>query len=141
MVSWSVLIHRRQREQDFSFFWQSVLRGNSELRKLKLLGTDEFDELAQGILSHTIETQHFLGLEHVKRNVEKILDELNFPRMVRHTIMEDIFGETGLVNAKSLETYDEKVTKLLTKWNEAKKKIKINNECFTRQILDLLYGP
>ena len=66
--------------------------------------------------------QHFLGLEHVKRNVEKMLDELNFPRMVRHTTMEDIFGETGLVNAKSLETYDGKVTKLLTKWNEAKKK-------------------
>lgn len=31
--------------------------------------------------------------------------------MVKHTIMEDISGETGAVNAE-LKTYDEKITTL-----------------------------
>ena len=43
--------------------------------------------------------------------------------MVKHTIMEDISGETGSVNAE-LKTYDEKITTLQTKWNDAKKKKK-----------------
>lgn len=38
--------------------------------------------------------------------------------MVKYTIMEDIFGKTGLVNAESCETYDEKVIKLRTKWKK-----------------------
>ena len=38
--------------------------------------------------------------------------------MVKYTIMEDIFGKTDLVNAESCETYDEKVTKLGTKWKK-----------------------
>lgn len=45
--------------------------------------------------------------------------------MVKHTIMEDISGETGSVNAE-LKTYDEKITTLQTKWNDAKKKKKKN---------------
>ena len=59
----------------------------------------------------------------IKRNVKKRLDEINFPRMVKHTIMEDISGETGSVNAE-LKTYDEKITTLCTKWNDAKTKQK-----------------
>ena len=43
--------------------------------------------------------------------------------MVKHTIMEDISGETGSVNAE-LKTYDEKITTLCTKWNDAKTKQK-----------------
>ena len=62
-----VLIHRRQREQDFSFFCQSLLRGNSELRKMKLPGINKCEELAHKVYYlKTIETQHILGLKHVK---------------------------------------------------------------------------
>ena len=53
--------------------------------------------------------------------------------------MEDIFGETGSVNAE-LKTYNEKITTLCTKWNDAKTKQR-KKECFTRKILDLLYRP
>ena len=43
--------------------------------------------------------------------------------MVKHTIMEDISGETGSVNAE-LKMYNEKITTLCTKWNDAKTKQK-----------------
>ena len=39
--------------------------------------------------------------------------------------MEDISGETGSINAE-LKTYDEKITTLCTKWNDAKTKQKKN---------------
>ena len=122
-----IMIHRRQRENDFSFFWQSVLRGNKELKWLKVLGTDECDELSEGILSQTVDTTHLLGLEHVEKNIEKKLDDLNFPRNVKYGILDAIFGERGLVNTSTFESFDEKLNLLIPKWNEAEGKYTKNN--------------
>ena len=118
-----IMIHRRQREKDFSFFWQSVLRGNKVLKDLKVLGTDECEELSRGILSQTVDTNHLLGFEHVKKNIEKKIDDLNFPRNVKYNILVSIFGEKGLVNTSSFELFDEKLTLVIPKWNEAEKKV------------------
>lgn len=55
--------------------------------------------------------------------------------MVKHIIMEDISGETGSVNAE-LKTYDEKITTLQTKWNDAKKKKNASLEKFSTYFTD-----
>ena len=40
-----VFVHYNQRKKKFQYFWQSVLRENSALENLKLIGTEECEEL------------------------------------------------------------------------------------------------
>ena len=56
-----------------------------------------------GILSECDgETVHLLGLEHVKANVERKLDELKFPNASKCRIVSDIFGGALVENSGSL---------------------------------------
>ena len=41
--------------------------------------------------------------------------------MLQHRILEDIFGDKGLINEESLEDYDERLVSLIEKWNEIEK--------------------
>ena len=67
-----VLIHLHQEEVDFSYMWQAVKRDNSRLEDLALIGTDECQELIQGIIAETnVETSNLLVKEHVLKNIKK----------------------------------------------------------------------
>ena len=81
-----VFVHRNQRKEDFQYFWQSVLRENSALENLKLIGTEECEELYNGIMSQTKNSTHFLCVSHVRRNTEKKLSECLIPNMLQHRI-------------------------------------------------------
>ena len=116
-----VFVHHNLRKEDFQYFWQSFLRENSALKNLKLIGTDECEELYNGIMSQTKNSTHFLCFSHVRWNIEKKLSECLIPNMLQHRILEDIFGETGLINEESLEDYDEHLVSLIEKWNEIEK--------------------
>ena len=116
-----VFVHRNQRKEDFQYFWQSVLRENSALESLKLIGTDECEELYNGIMSQTKNSTHFLCVSHVRRNIEKKLSECLIPNMLQHRILEDIFREKGLINEESLEDYDDRLVSVIEKWNEIEK--------------------
>ena len=90
-----VLIHRHQEEVDFSYMWQAVKRGNSKLKDLALIGTDECQELIQGIIAEThSETGNLLGKEHVLKNILKKLENLSFPKK-----------QTGWIKLISLEIH------------------------------------
>lgn len=122
-----IAFHRDQKQEDFSYFWQAVKRGNPALSGILVLGTDKDKALSEGILQETEgSTLHLLGKEHVVANVQKKLVSLNFPLQQRRVIMQDIFGgvqrvderDNCLYACESTEEYDVKVASLKVKWNE-----------------------
>ena len=50
------------------------------------MGTDECEELYNGIMSQTKNSTHFLCVSHVRRNTEKKLSECLIPNMLQHRI-------------------------------------------------------
>ena len=96
-VTWfpgPIFVHRHQEKIDFSYFWQAVKRGNTSLDDIAIIGTDECDELFDGILNENQQnTGHLLGKEHVLKNVQKKLEKLRFPRQQSKWICGDIFGD------------------------------------------------
>ena len=116
-----VLIHRKERKEDFSFYWQSVTRFNEKLKNIAIIGTDECPALYEGILSQTENTAHLLGLEHVKKNVEENLQKCNIPRRMQHGIVSVIFGDDGLINCSSCEAFDAMLSSLVEKWDTIEK--------------------
>ena len=65
-----ILVHRTEKKIDFEFFWQSVKRHKKELAAVKLISSNDSEELDEGILSQTSITIHLLGVEHVIKNIE-----------------------------------------------------------------------
>jgi len=96
----SVLIHRRERTQDFSFFWNSVKRTNNQLKNVKIIGTDECEALSSCILSELDDAVHLLGIEHVQKNIEENLVKCNIPRYLGMTflVQMDLFHPTQMTN-------------------------------------------
>ena len=67
-----IAFHRNQKQEDFSYFWQAVKRGNLALSDILILGTDEDKAQSEGILQETGgATIHLLGKEHVVANVQR----------------------------------------------------------------------
>ena len=124
-----VLIYRHQEEVDFSYMWQTVKRGNSKLEDLALIGTDECQELFQGIIAETHdETGNLLGKEHVLKNIQKKLENLSFPEKQTRWIINDIFEnlfekeKNGLMQCKTTDGFDECYGNLQIKWIDIEKK-------------------
>ena len=78
-------------------------------------------------MSQTKNSTHFLCVSHVRRNIEKKLSECLIPNILQHRILEDIFGERGLINEESLEDYDERLVSFIEKWNEIEKYYREND--------------
>ena len=121
-----VLIHRRERFEDYSYFWQSVCRAKPDLRHLSVIGSDECQALYDGILSETDGTVHLLGLEHVQKNVQEHLSNRNIPKIKQRVIVDDIFGEKGLINCNTGEEFDTMLKDLVGKWNGLEKEYSKN---------------
>ena len=119
-----LLVHRSKTQEEFQYFWQAVKRNTPELKNIGVIGTDEETAVYNGILSECDgETVHLLGVEHVKANVERKLDELKFPNPSKRRIISDIFGEASAEKNESLHDcvtegdFLEKVSKLKKEWN------------------------
>lgn len=119
-----LLIHRSMKVTDFSFFWQSVCRKNKNLTQIASFGTDECFELMVGIALETSnESINLLGIEHVKRTVEKQLEKLNFPQKQKKEVLFDIFGGDNktskcLVECETSEEFDDMVDAFKDKWTD-----------------------
>ena len=116
-----LLVQRDKSKNEFSFFWQSCVRGNASLKSLKAIGTDEDTALIEGILQETDgHTIHLLGKEHVKKNIAKHLSNCNFPDRQAKVILEDIFGsdcnKCCLYQCETPEEYDLRVEEYKDKW-------------------------
>ena len=116
-----ILVHRTERKIDFEFFWQSVKRYKKELGAVKLIGSDDCEELYEGILSQTSNTIHLLGVEHVMKNIEDWLRDSSLPSNVHRSFIEDVVGKSGLVSCRSDSEFDEMLQNLMKKWADIEK--------------------
>ncbi|CAB4017990.1 Hypothetical predicted protein [Paramuricea clavata] len=119
-----LLVQRSKIQEEFQYFWQAVKRQTPALKNLGVFGTDEEAAVYNGILSECDgETVHLLGLEHVKANVERKLEELKFPNASKRRIISDIFGEAlaekngSLYECETEEEFLDKVSKFKKEWN------------------------
>ena len=69
-------------------------------------------------MSQTKSCTHFLCVSPVRQNIERKLTEFLIPNMLQHGILEDIFGEKGLINEESLENYNEHLVSIIEKRNK-----------------------
>ena len=119
-----LLVHRSKKQEVFQYFWQSVKRDCPALEDLAILGTDEDEGMANGILSETSGTIHLLGQEHVRLNIERKLDEFDFPSAAKRRVVSDIFGGAAVSEGESLygssnaEEFDVKVKRMKKEWDE-----------------------
>ena len=119
-----LFVRRSETQEEFQYFWQAVKQKAPALKNLGLFGADEETAVYNGILSECHhETVHLLGLEHVKANVERKLDELKFPNASKYRIISDIFGgesaekNGSLYECETEEEFLDKVSKFEKEWN------------------------
>ena len=116
-----ILVHRTERKIDFEFFWQSVKCYKKELGAVKRIGSDDSEELYEGILSQTSNTIHLLGVEHVMKNIEDWLRDSSLPSNVHRSFIEDPVGKSGLVSCRSDSEFNEMLQNLMKKWADIEK--------------------
>ena len=122
-----ILVHRRQRTKEFSYLWQAVKRFNKSASGIKILGTDDCDELHAGLMAELNDgVVHLLGVEHDKENISRKLNDYGIPLLQRQVIMDDIFGVSGLINSQSDSAYDEAVDLMKVKWSKIEGKFTRN---------------
>ena len=116
-----ILVHRTERKIDFELFWHSVKRYKKELGAVKLIGSDDCEELYEGILSQTSNTIQLFGVEHVMKNIEDFLRDSSLPLNVHCSFIEYVVGKSGLVSCRSDSEFDEMLQNLIKKWADIEK--------------------
>lgn len=83
------------------------------------------------ILSQTHNTAHFLGLGHVQKNAEEFLKRFLFLLNVSGAVVEDIFGEIGLIECETEKYFTSKLREVIIEWDLQK----YVNANFNRKLL------
>ena len=83
------------------------------------------------ILSQTNNTAHFLGLGHVQKNAEEFLKRFLFLLNVSGAVVEDIFGEIGLIECETEKYFTSKLREVIIEWDLQK----YVNANFNRKLL------
>ena len=74
---------------------------------MKLIGSDDCEELYEGILFQTSNTIHLLRIKHVIKNIEDWLRDSSLLSNVHRSFTEDVVGKSGLVSCRSDSEFDE----------------------------------
>ena len=103
-----VLLHERKTEETYSTFSATQRTLEPGLRELLALGTDDQQALISGFRNNFDRAINLLYQLHLRKNVEKKLQELQFPKTSQNEIVANIFGrkrgdilESGLTDARA----------------------------------------
>ena len=88
---------------------------------MKLIGSGDWEELYEGILSQTSNTIHLLGVEHVTKDIEDWLKDSSLPSNVHRSFIEDVVRKLGLVSCRSDSEFDEILQNMMKKWADIEK--------------------
>ena len=132
-----VLLHERKTEETYSTFSATLRTLEPGLRELLAFGTDDKQALISGFRNNFERAISLLCELHLRKNVEKKLQELQFPKTSQNEIVADIFGrkrgdilESGLTDAKSDEAFDAMLGNLEERWSSMHAKGKAFFTCF-----------
>ena len=62
---------------------------------MKLIGSNDCEEIYEGTLTQTSYTIHLLGDEHVMKNIEDWFRERSLPSNVHRSFMEDVVAKSN----------------------------------------------
>lgn len=120
-----VLLHERKTEETYSTFSATLRTLEPGLRELLAFGTDDEQALISGFRNNFDRAINLLCELHLRKNVEKKLQELQFPKTSQNEIVADIFGrkrgdilESGLTDAiKGDGAFDAMLGNLEERWS------------------------
>ena len=119
-----VLLHERKTEETYSTFSATLRTHEPGLRELLAFGTDDEQALISGFRNNFDRAINLLCELHLRKNVEKKLQELQLPKTSQNEIVADIFGrkrgdifESGLTDARSDEAFDAMLGNLEERWS------------------------
>jgi hypothetical protein len=72
------------------------------LRNQLTIGSDEEKALVNAIKSTFPEAGHFLRIRHLRQNVKQQLIDDSIDKNDRESLLEEIFGDEGLINADDI---------------------------------------
>ena len=118
-------IHYKKSFATYLFFASSVIGQCRQLEGVRALGTDGELTLIDAFKHEFGFAQHMTCFIHVRRNVKDKLRECNIPTQLSTNILDDIFGKKlgsvyieGLVDAQDSSDFQEKVARLIEKWQD-----------------------
>ena len=126
-----VLLHQNSEWKTISKFAHCLTTEQPSLAGIQAYGSDGEKALTDGFKRNF---QFAFGLRcfiHFKKNIEKDLSEGKFNGLLKSDFMLEIFGKQegelkypGLIDCKTGEEFDEKLSALKPKWDECKEVLK-----------------
>ena len=118
-----LLIHEKKTKETYSLFCGTLRSLNPELSKLLAYGTDDKEALISAFEENFERSTHLLCTNHLQKNAESRLVQMEITGKVKQDILADIFGrqngpiyESGLCDADSDEIFQQQMLVLKEKW-------------------------
>ena len=115
------MIHYRKTFRTYVFFASTLVGLRPELRAF---GTDGEKALVDALSHEFRYAIHLTCFIHVRQNIKRKLQELQYPQMVMTEILNDIFGckqgdtfAEGIVDSWSEDEFDKKLEDLKERWS------------------------
>ena len=125
-----VLLHDKKTTETYSTFSATLRTLEPELRDVMAFGTDDEEVLIQGFRNNFDRSVHLLCELHVKKNVEKKLQDMGIVGEAKANIVDDIFGrttgtvkESGLTDAQDEGKFQNMLHNLNEKWSMLHKSV------------------
>jgi hypothetical protein len=121
-----ILIHYRKQFRSYNYFLSTLVGLKQEIGQIKAVGTDGERSLVDAVLRNFPQVSHVRCFRHLRNNIERHLNGLNFTRKAVNEYIQDIFGwsekdgiyHEGLVDCENQESFYVKLEALKMKWNE-----------------------
>lgn len=119
-----IMIHEKKTKETYSAFSGTLRNLQPALRDVFAFGTDDEEALIDGFRNNFDRSVNLLCEIHLKKNVEKKLQELGIKGKTKDEVVADIFGrkigsihESGLIDAKDAESFDAMLVSLDERWS------------------------
>ena len=119
-----VLVHEKKTTETYSTFSGTLRTLEPELRDVMAFGTDDEQALIQGFRNNFDRSVHLLCELHLKKNIQKKLQDMGIVGEAKASIVADIFGkitgavkESGLTEAQDEDKFQNMLHNLKEKWS------------------------
>ena len=119
-----VLLHEKKTSETYSTFSGTLRNLQPQLRDVLAFGSDNEEALVAGFKNNFDRSINLLCELHLKKNIEKKLQELGITGKVKEDIVADLFGkrtgtiqESGLVDANDEASFDAMLFSLKERWS------------------------
>ena len=119
------MVHYKKTFSTYLFFASTLVGLQPELCNLRAFGTDGEEALYRAFQHEFPASVHLQCFIHMRRNIKEKLHELRVGESTAQIMLGDIFGRQvelqrmdGLVDAESLEEFDQGVDCLCERWKQ-----------------------